>query len=317
MSGMATAPGTKIRWEDLPGSVRAGIEELLGSTVVSASPQIGGFSPGTADRVVTADGSRAFVKAVSSQQNEQTPELHRREAEVLRQLPHDLPVPRFLGFYDDGDWVALVLEDVEGRHPMTPWVADELHATLQALAALAARLTPSPVHGLPSAKEALASEFAGWSRLAADPPGDLDPWAAANLQTLVTLSQHGLEALDGRTVVHADVRADNLLLRPDGKVVVVDWPWACLGPAWLDMLGLLVNVHLYGGHDVEELVSRYAGAQPGDITAALAGLCGYFIDVARQPPPPGLPTVRAFQRAQGVATLAWLRRRLGDARSTS
>ena len=313
MSGMAATPGSRIRWEDLPGSVRAGVEELLGSTVVSALPQPGGFSPGTADRVVTADGSRAFVKAASSRQNEQTPRLHRQEAEVLRQLPHDLPVPGFLGFYDDGDWVALVLEDVEGRHPMTPWVADELHATLRALAALAAGLTPSPVHGLPTARNALASEFAGWSRLAADPQEDLDPWAAANLQTLVMLSQYGLEALDGRTVVHADVRVDNLLVRPDGEVVVLDWPWACVGPAWLDTVGLLVNVNLYGGHDVEELVSRYVGdAEPGDVTAALAGLCGYFIDVARQPPPPGLPTVRAVQRAHGVATLAWVRRRLGS-----
>jgi hypothetical protein len=46
-----------------------------------------------------------------------------------------------------------------------------------------------------------------------------------------------------------------------------------------------------------------------DITAALAGLCGYFTDIARQPPDQGLPTVRAFQRAQAGSTLSWLRRR--------
>ncbi|MFI7404394.1 aminoglycoside phosphotransferase family protein, partial [Streptomyces sp. NPDC049541] len=42
----------------------------------------------------------------------------------------------------------------------------------------------------------------------------------------------------------------------------------------------------------------------------LAALAGYFVAHALQPPPPGLPTLRAFQRAQGDTALAWLRRRL-------
>jgi hypothetical protein len=46
-----------------------------------------------------------------------------------------------------------------------------------------------------------------------------------------------------------------------------------------------------------------------DVTAVLAGICGYLTDVARQPPDQGLPTVRAFQRAQAESTLRWLRRR--------
>ncbi|MFE2717997.1 hypothetical protein ACFXKI_40110 [Streptomyces mirabilis] len=33
-------------------------------------------------------------------------------------------------------------------------------------------------------------------------------------------------------------------------------------------------------------------------------------DPSRQPPPPGLPTLRAFQHAQGAAALDWLRKRL-------
>jgi hypothetical protein len=91
------------------------------------------------------------------------------------------------------------------------------------------------------------------------------------------------------------------------------WPWACLGPAWLDTVGLLVNVNLYGGHDVDALLARYAGdPEPDDVTGVLAGLAGYFVDAARQPPARGLPTMRAFQRAEGLATLALLRTRLGD-----
>jgi aminoglycoside phosphotransferase (APT) family kinase protein len=290
------------------------VEEILGARVVSARSQPGGLSPGSADRVVTDEGGAAFVKAVSSTQNEESPGIHRMEAAVCRQLPPDVPTARFIGVYDDGDWVALVLEDVEGRHPATPWVAHELEASLHALATIARRLTPSPVTGLPTAKDSLASTLDGWARLAADTPSDLDPWAAANLDRLVQLGRSGVEALAGDTVVHMDVRADNLLVTPTGEVVLVDWPWACVGAAWADTVALLVNVNLHGGHDVDQLVSRYAvGAARAQVDGLLAGLAGYFLDGARLPAPPGLPTLRGFQRAQGIATLEWLARRLGSA----
>jgi len=53
-----------------------------------------------------------------------------------------------------------------------------------------------------------------------------------------------------------------------------------------------------------------AGVDPETIDAVLAGLTDYFVDAARQPPLPGLPTLRDFQAAQGASTLGWLRRRL-------
>jgi Ser/Thr protein kinase RdoA (MazF antagonist) len=117
------------------------------------------------------------------------------------------------------------------------------------LADLAATLTPSPLPDVWPATEMLADDFAGWHRIAADPPDDLHPWAARHLTELCAAADRGLAALDGDTLVHTDVRADNLLLGADGRVTVVDWPHACRGPAWLDRLLLLVNVRLYGGHD--------------------------------------------------------------------
>ena len=43
----------------------------------------------------------------------------------------------------------------------------------------------------------------------------------------------------------------------------------------------------------------------------LAAVSGYLVHLGTLPPPPGLSTVREFQRAQGVEALAWLRRSLG------
>jgi hypothetical protein len=111
-------------------------------------------------------------------------------------------------------------------------------------------------------------------------------------------------------MVHFDVRADNLLLDPTGGVHLVDWPWACLGPVWLDRLLLLVNVELFGGHDTRAMLTALAAqhaADPADLVAVIVGLGGFFVDAGRHPPPPGIPTLRAFQRAQGDAVVAWLR----------
>jgi hypothetical protein len=233
-----SASGVRIGWADLPARVREAVQTTLGSRIVRADTQAGGFSPGTADREVTEAGGRAFVKAVGRTLNTRSVEIARAELHVTAALPANAPTPRLLGSYDDGDWVALVLEDIDGRHPRTPWVSSEIDATVTAL-------------------------------------------------------------------THCDIRADNLLVRPDGRIVIIDWPWGSTGPAWLDTVLLAVNVIVHGG-DADRVLS---GVQPRPANAVIAGLTGYFLHQGRLPDPPGLPTVRAFQRAQGDALLPWLRAR--------
>ena len=302
---MINATGARIRWADLPGHVRAAVEDILGDQVERAESQAGGFSPGTAERVVTARGTRAFVKAVSPQQNPVSPGMHRREVRNTGALPPGTPAPALLGSYDDGEWIAMVLTDIEGRHPVTPWARPEIDAVTATLDAMATLLTPAPIAGLPTAAESLRRDCAGWARVAADPPPDLDPWARERLPELTEKSAHAERALAGDTLVHLDVRSDNLLIGPAGEVTLIDWPWACRGPRWLDRLLLLVNVRLYGGHDCEAMLRDLDGDEH-DMRSVLIGLTGYFVDAARNPPPPGLPTLRAFQRAQADALLPWI-----------
>jgi thiamine kinase-like enzyme len=114
--------------------------------------------------------------------------------------------------------------------------------------------------------------------------------------------------------VHTDVRADNILITRDNEAVLVDWPWACVGSAWVDALTMLINVRVFDpDFDVDSVVQShevFAPATAGSVNRVLSGLGAYFTDAARQPPPPGLPTVRAFQRQQGEAVSRWLRQRL-------
>ena len=304
---MVRAAGVRIGWRDLPAEIQARAEQIIGGRVIEAASQDGGFSPGTADRVRTGDGRRAFVKAVTPAINTRTAELHRQELRITAALSADAPVPRLLGGFDTGDWVVLVLEDIEGTHPRTPWVDREIETATATLRDLAAALTPAPAIGLPRAADQLRGDLTAWDLVAADPPAGLDPWELEHLPGLCAAGARGLAAIaTGDTVVHCDIRADNILVRPDGRMVIVDWPWASVGPAWLDTALLAMNVAVHGG-DADRIV---AGAGSGAVVDVIAGITGMFRHYGRLPSPPGLPTVRAFQRFQADALVPWLRARL-------
>jgi aminoglycoside phosphotransferase (APT) family kinase protein len=306
----AGEPGTAVRitWADLPPDIQARVQQIIGGRVVEARSQTQGFSPGTADRVRTGDGRRAFVKAVNPAINRHSAELARQEMRITAAIPAHAPTPRMLGGFDTGDWVVLVLEDVAGRHPRLPWSDADIDTVLTGLDDLAAALTPAPLADAPRAADHLAHDFAGWDRIAADPPADLDPWARAGLPALRASAARGLAATaSGDTLTHCDIRADNILVRDDGRPIFVDWPWGCVGPAWLDRILLAINVLVNGG-TADRLLT---GLDPDLVTDVVTGVTGYFLDACRTPPPPGIPAVRAFQRAQADALLPWLRERLG------
>ena len=120
------AAGVRLDWAEVPPSVRRVIEQWLGSTIVSVTNQRGGFSPGVAARVETADGRRVFIKVGGPQPNPDVPTIYRRELGIAAALPADAPVPRLLWSYDEGEWVAMVFEYIDGRQPVQPWRGDEL-----------------------------------------------------------------------------------------------------------------------------------------------------------------------------------------------
>ncbi|MEU9205290.1 phosphotransferase [Streptomyces sp. NPDC048332] len=306
------ATGVRHHWAGLPHAVRAAVQDILGAPVVEARSQSGGFSPGVAARVRLADGSRAFVKAVSAETNPDSPDHHRAEARNTAALPAHAPAPKLLGSYDDGTCVALVLEDIDGHQPRVPWDPAELDRVLAAVGDLTRALTPAPVDAPPAAS-GKTTMFTGWRTLhAAGDTARLDPWVARRLGTLAELESGWEEPVAGDSLAHGDLRADNILLTED-RVVFVDWPHAVRAAPWFDLLAMLPCVAAQGGPDPETVFTAHPlgrGADPAGVTAVLAALAGYFVAHSLRPDPPGLPTLRAFQAAQGAAAVDWLRRRL-------
>jgi aminoglycoside phosphotransferase (APT) family kinase protein len=287
--------------------------------VLAATTQPGGFSPGIAARLELADGKRAFVKAVGDDINAESPKLHRAEARIAAALTPAAPAPRLLGVIDMDGWVILAFEDVDGYLPAQPWRADDLARVLAATAELARTLTPAPID-VPPAATRFHALGRGWRLLAddvasgADDLAGADPWVRANLADLEGLEQGWDRAVEGATLAHGDVRADNILLTPE-RVVFVDWPWACLAPPWFDLVAMLPNVAMNGGPAPEDVLAAHpvgAVADPVAVTTVVAALAGTWTYLGRRPDPPGLPTVRAFQRAHAAVALRWLRERLSS-----
>ncbi len=319
----ATSPprafsGQRLDWRDLPRRVRSRIAELAGAPVSAEIGATTGFSPGFAAVLELSDGRQAFVKAVSTEQNPDSPNLSRREIHVARALPAEVSAPRMLWSDDDGDWVIVAFEVAHGRAPEQPWRSEDLAQVLDALVALARVELPFPSL-LPRYDEEMATAFTGWRTLLRDPelariaaavdPGELGSWAAAHIDELAVWEQDGLRALSGNALVHGDLRADNVIL--DGpRTWFIDWPHAAQGAPWVDLAFMLPSVAMQGGGDPQQIFWSHPsseGVAPAELRAALAGLAGYLAAGSFAPAPLGIPNLRAFQRAQAVAALVWLR----------
>lgn len=312
---MTHGPATRLPWSALPTRLVHQIEERLGSPVVEVLPQAGGFSPGSADRVLAATGRRAFVKCASRDLNAVTHALHQRERDIMLTLPRGVPVPHLIAALDDGEWIALVIEDIDGRHPDELTHPRDAATVLDALMCLP-ELAADRRSSLPDAADELAEQFEGWMRIRES--GDLDSvpgWTLERLEMLESLASEAAEAVRGTALVHLDCRADNVLIDAGGSTWIIDWPWACVGASWLDALSYRLDVRMRTGSQIADSVSAhpiFADASARDIDAVLAGLSGGFFDKARQPAPANMPTIRAFQRREALAALGWLRERRGS-----
>ena len=275
------------------------IERAVGARPIAFRARGGGYS--TADRysVTLADGRRVFVK--SSDASNLAGWL-RREHEVYEHL-HGSFIPRLEGWDDDGTRALLVLEDLSDADWTPRWDGARVGAVRTALAELAGSEPPPNTHPV---RETFAELFGRWHDVADDP----DPFLSTGVRSSawldewlpVILAAADAVPAEGEALLHLDVRSDNLCFR-DGRAVLVDWNWASLGNADLDLGGWLPSLTLEGGPDPWEVLP---GA--GEIAAFLAGV---WAAVAGLPPPETAPTVREFQLRQLEVALAWCERELG------
>jgi hypothetical protein len=273
----------------------------LAAIPVSVVEQVAGRGYTPAKRLLVSfeDGSTAFAKVAV---NESTAEWLAVEHVVYSQVEGAF-LPRFLG-YDDAEPALLLLEDLSEAHWPPPWPDGSVAAVLGALEKIAATWPP---HGVPST-EIYREELAeGWALVEQDPGPFLSfelcsrEWLADALPILLEAARTA--PIEGESLLHFDVRSDNIALQGD-RAVLVDWNWACIGNPLLDRATWAPSLRVEGGPPPEELVPEC----PPGFPAMLAGF--WALQVGLPPPEGAAPGLRDLQLAQLGVVLPWAVRAL-------
>jgi aminoglycoside phosphotransferase (APT) family kinase protein len=295
----------RIDWAQLPIAIQERVQQLAGSEVRQAQSQTGGFSAGLASRVSFANGQRFFIKAVPTS-SEGTYELYVREAEVLRTIPRNLPAAHLVDAFTVDEWTVLVIEDVEGRHPERSATSPDTVHVLDSIAALTATPTDS---ALPHLSDEIVRDAGSWSRLEAEGlMATTTPWCVQNFDLLRTAAERVTTAVAGDRLIHADLRADNILIEPSGRARLIDWPWAAKGAGWEDALLYLLDLRVEdAAAETSPLLDHpvFASSSTDDHIALLSAVGGSWFEKCRLPAPEGMTTLRDFQRREAIAATDW------------
>ncbi|MCO5216569.1 MAG: aminoglycoside phosphotransferase family protein [Thermomicrobiales bacterium] len=220
------------------------------------------------------DGTSVFVKAAT---DPATTDWLVNERHAL-ELVGSRFGPDIIAWLED-DFPILITEDLSaGYWPAgtgeTRWRDGDMAAVMDTLAQL--RIVPGDdrLNRLPEPPLV-------WNDLLLNPV-----LADSGLCSSQWLARYGADILaaeqsplgSATSLVHGDVRSDNLCLYPNGQVRFVDWSHAGIGHPYHDLVALLPTLRLEGGprpstilSDQVCLIVRSAGA---NITRALSDDCG-------------------------------------------
>ena len=269
--------------------LRRDVARLLGTEVTGYRYTPGGWSVSVRGVLTLADGRTVFAKLGDVPD---TARAVRDEIAAYRLLGRHPFMPRLVA--EDSAAPLLVIEDLSRARRVPPWTVPTLADFRRLCEELGA--TPAPP-GLISLDTEVRGD--GWERVAADPTPARRvlsaTWLELNLPLLLA-AQRRARAV-GSSLVHTDLRSDNLLFLSD-RAIAIDWNLARRGdPRWDPHL-TAHTIAMEGGGTVDELL-------PDADPAIVAWLAGFFASRAGLPPPAGAPKVRGFQRAQLDVVLPW------------
>lgn len=289
-----------------PAELSRRVARLIGSDVESGRPAPRGYTPARRWSLTLANGQRVFAKCGADTQKSAVATWLRHERRAYEDIAASF-MPRLVGWDDDGHEPLLLLEDLSHGHWPPPWDSQRIAAVRALIEQIAALRPPAWAEDLERRER---RHLSGWLRVRNDPDPFLslgiadEHWLDACLPALIGSAESA--RLTGDSLVHFDLRSDNLCLIRDGPrelAILVDWNWCGRGSARFDLMSWLPSLHAEGGPAPWEVVDDSEGF------AAL--LSGYFAAQAGLPPAGAGVGGRQLQLACLEAALPWATRELG------
>jgi hypothetical protein len=282
--------------------VRRAVKKLKVAPAAWGPVTTGGHTPARRWIVTLEDGRTVFAKVAT---DAMTASWLRDEHLTYSLLRGATFMPRYVGFHDDGVHPVLVIEDLSAATWPPPWDDDRVASVLRCVDAVATTAVPE---GTPRVADDHLGLRDGWAEVEDEAAAFLSlglcspAWLDAHLGTLRAAGEAA--PLDGDSLLHFDVRSDNVCFRADGTAVLVDWNWTSVGNPAIDAAFWLPSLEAEGGPPPEEVV-------PGVAPELVACWAGFLCSHAARAPIPGAPQVRRTQLRQARTALPWAARALG------
>lgn len=230
-----------------PPQLQESVERGCGKQ--SASWVAPGFGLSAAHRfcVRFSDGSGAFVKAATDPWTERQLRVEHLVLSTVR----GEHMPSVLAWIDEPaqHFPVLITEDLSSAywpasHEGVVWRAGQFEALFSGIRSVTSMRAPEALDKLHSRVHKT------WAEIATSPEPFLrlglcsEEWYQQVIDALICAEQEVVTA--GETLLHGDVRSDNVCFRGSG-VVFVDWAEAMRGNPAYDLACVLPTLHLEGG----------------------------------------------------------------------
>ena len=256
------------------------IELLTGKSIASTRPVKGGYTEACRVILPYTDTTSAFLKAAV---NELTAGWLKDEKRMYEEVSGNF-MPKVLYSGEYNGLPFLLLEDLSHATWPPPWNKKQIAEVISTLDIVHAQPAPEHLGTLEEFRKGLG----GWEIIQQDISGFLalgictKEWLLENLPIIVDAERKAV--LEGDSIVHLDLRSDNLCFVGD-RTVLIDWNHSRRGNGKLDLISWLPSLAMETDIAPWDLVM--------DEPEILTMLMGYFARTAYiSTPRPGLQELR-------------------------
>lgn len=314
-----------------PAALKTDVEKQVGANITKAHIQYGGYSAAFSCIAKTEDGKTYFIKGshpaeMSHGAKTLAQEIHiYKSVDILKEIS-----PAFIGqahYGGEDDWRLGIWQALQGPGIKTSWTDQDFKYFGETMKKLYTEFDPDKADVLPADQTNFIKDIISgknsWQKFTAfedrkdqfcsifEDQDAARAWLDSHLPQLIKDSRSPVDHF--QTLVHFDLRHDNILFDEAGSALLIDWPNGCIAPAGYDLVCLSCDLMAHGNGDAWDIFKKLSDTQTlniseSDVIAILSKISGYYALNAYREIPDRLPRLRWIQKAFLYCMTEWLAR---------